>query len=186
VPIKCLDKKGRSGIIKAEDSTFTAQEVIQLRKSSFIVAIALLSVFNLALAVDAPPGKGKGSHICDIVTKKCATTKADDSETVAHAGKCAGVTLNIEGMEGTECETKIGGALIADSGVICLKSISHKDGKAVVCYDPDRAKPEKLTAIVVGLGYEAEAVVSDGNKQTDCITDRHQCLLKCQRRKSPD
>jgi hypothetical protein len=157
-----------------------------LRKSSFIVVIVLLGAFNLALAVDAPDEKGKGAHICDIMTKKCATIKADDSETAAHEGKCANVSLDVKGMEGTECETKIGDALIADSGVICLKSISYEDGKAVVCYDPDKANLEKLTAIVAGLGYEAEAVVSDDNKKTDCTTDRHQCLLKCQHRKSPD
>ena len=75
-----------------------------------------------------------------------------------YEGKCALVDMSIKGMTCGGCENTIKTALEKIPGVLKVQSISHKEGMAKVCLDPDKANMETMTKAVVDNGYEAQII----------------------------
>ena len=85
------------------------------------------------------------------------------------AGKCEKVSMNISGMTCTGCEDGIKTALTKMDGVIAVQSISHKDGSATVCFDPNKIKADAVTTAISNKGYGVKlmpAVATTASAQT--------------------
>jgi len=84
---------------------------------------------------------------------------AHKAECTAHkGGDCKSIALSIDGMVCQGCEGSIKAALAKVPGVLHVEKISHTDGKAVVCIDPDKVKDADLVTAVTNKGYKAEVV----------------------------
>ena len=101
-----------------------------------------------------------------------------------HQGKCAMVDMSIKGMTCGSCETTIKTALEKVPGVLKVQSISHKDGLAHVCFDPDKANLEGMTKAVVDKGYEAQIVpavarTTEVTGEAKAVDAKTGCNLPC-------
>ena len=114
---------------------------------------------------------------CPMSVKSCATTAADSA--AMKQGNCSGITLAIEGMKDAEAESQISKALAAENGVICVKSISSKDGQAVVCVNPEKTEAVKLVNAVTALGYKTKLVTQTEAKAAMCSGKSAKCEMKC-------
>ena len=121
------------------------------------------------------------------------TTEATTASAGAHCdytGKCATLTLNVNGMTCGGCESSVKEALLSDKGVIKVVSVDYKEGKAVVCYDPDKVESGKLAALVSDKGYKAEVVpavaTSGTGKAVSCPVTGTQCEKKVETTEAKD
>jgi copper chaperone CopZ len=128
-------------------------------------------IFGSAMAGD--------DHKCssDAAKKKCAPgcfmsklVKADENDEAKicdHAkmadctGKCTHLTLNIKGMTCTGCENKIKTALTDCEGVVCVKTVDHQKGSAMLCIDDKKIESKKVLTVVSELGYETSLVSAE-------------------------
>jgi copper chaperone CopZ len=127
------------------------------------VILCLALVFGLALV--AMPGTAMA---------QCSASKATASTTVKascnhpnmsaeelakhcnYEGKCEVAHINVQGMTCTGCENALTATLEKTDGVVKVLSVSHKDGTAIVCFDPDKVQNEMLVKTVANKGYKAQ------------------------------
>jgi copper chaperone CopZ len=97
--------------------------------------------------------KGKG---CGIPAKVCAAMKGGsaEGEEYKHLKGCCDYELDIKGMTCIGSENSITEALTKIDGVYAVLSISYKEGKAIVCANPEKVKSELVIKTVSDLGYE--------------------------------
>ena len=118
-----------------------------------------------------PATKTKGS-----AKKATIENKACTAEQIAACAKMAGVSpeecakhcagktnceftaLSIKGMTCEACEKTIKETLMEVEGVHNVVKVSHEEGKAWVCYAPDKVKTDDLTASITRKGYRAEVI----------------------------
>ncbi len=62
------------------------------------------------------------------------------------------LTVGIDGMHCSGCETLVRDALEELDGVLNVR-VSHKDGNAVVEYEPSRVSPAEIAAAIEAEGY---------------------------------
>ncbi len=134
-----------------------------MRRAAIIVmtlvfGIALLALPGAAFAGDGCPGAkaAAAKKVCpstQMTAEQCA--KACD-----YKGECKLASFSVKGMTCAGCENTITGALEKVDGVIKVVSVSHKDEKAVVCYDPTKVKDVTLGSTISRKGYKA-AVMTD-------------------------
>lgn len=129
-------------------------------KKAVILCLAL--VFGLALV--AMPGTAmaqcSASKATATTTAKAHCPSAMTAEECAklcnYEGKCEVVHIDVQGMTCTGCENSLTTALEKTDGVVKVLSVSHKEGTAVVCFDPDKVKNETLVKTVANKGYKAQ------------------------------
>ncbi len=87
--------------------------------------------------------------MCKYMSKEeCAKLCADGS-------KCEVVEMSVKGMTCGGCEQSITTALQKVNGVKKVIAVNHKDGSAIVCFDPAKTKSDALATVVTNKGYEA-------------------------------
>jgi len=132
-------------------------------KKAVILCLAL--VFGLALV--AMPGTAMAqcsaskATATTTVKASCAHPNMSAEELAKHCnyeGKCEVAHINVQGMTCTGCENSLTTALEKTDGVVKVLSVSHKEGTAVVCFDPDKTKNETLVKTVANKGYKAQLV----------------------------
>ena len=131
-------------------------------KKAVILCLAL--VFGLALV--AMPGTAMAQCSASKATTASTTVKAScyhpnmSAEELAkhcnYEGKCEVAHINVQGMTCTGCENALTAELEKTEGVVKVLSISHKEGTAVVCFDPAKVKNETLVKTVANKGYKAQ------------------------------
>lgn len=127
--------------------------------------LILLTVMIIAVSLCIAPAFGgaccpKGKD----KTKGCNMPCPMGGKTAQTDGKCHDLVLAIDGMTCGGCEAQISKALGKLDGVICVESISHKDGKAVVSLNPEKADSDVIIKTVADLGYKVEIVKDDNAK----------------------
>ncbi len=137
-------------------------------------------------------GKSCGSAVeakmisSDSKSKKCPSSgmSSSASEMSAHCspeecaemakfcesydGKCEIRTISVKGMTCESCENTVKASLMKIDGVLKVAKVSHENGVAVVCIDPDKVDNDALTSAVSNKGFEAQmmaAVSTTSNKQ---------------------
>ncbi|MFH2035665.1 MAG: cation transporter [Candidatus Zixiibacteriota bacterium] len=141
-----------------------------------VVVILLMAAFCVTPAFAQ---QGCAKSCTKTCAAPCPTMKAEEAKANSEAKvakDCANIVLAIEGMTCAGCENSISKALGEVKGVLAVESISHKDGKAVVCVVPD-TDAEMIAGAVTKLGYKAE--VKEVGKVKACTHDENnKCVLK--------
>ena len=139
----------------------------------------------LGLMFVAAPMAKAGSKCNSMKLTACSGQKSPDSKNLTgdlckdYEGKCEDITLAIKGMTCPGCESSLKKALEAEEGVIKICSIDHKSGQAVVCFDPDKIKAEKLAETVTKSGYKAEIAQVADTKAATVKSAKSGCSPKC-------
>jgi copper chaperone CopZ len=133
-----------------------------VKKACTMFFAALFFIAVLALPAAAFAGDGCTASKAATDAKPAVSTAGMTAEDCAKAcdykGECKLVNIDVKGMTCIGCETTLTGALEETDGVIKVVSISHKDGQAVVCYDPTKVKEELLVSAISHKGYKAAVV----------------------------
>lgn len=128
---------------------------LKLSGTMFIaVMLAFALSFSALQACVMLPGKACDSEPCkdDACPLKEAKAKLIKVST-AESAETEEVVLNIKGMTCGGCASKVKGALSACEGVTDAQ-VSHKDGKAVVHIEDEKASVDDLIKAVKDLGYK--------------------------------
>ncbi len=164
--------------------------------SMLAVMMAFTFMFGIALADDCAKTETAKKTDCEPTpackkicphgskakaTLTTAEGEAEKAETVKTA--CADLAIAIDGMTCTGCEKAISDALTKHEGVLHMKAISHKEGMAVVCYDPAKAEMAKLISAVNDMGYTAKEMELP-EKYKDCTTAEKAAHEGCPHHKS--
>jgi copper chaperone CopZ len=140
----------------------------------FVMIIALVAFAAVPAVMACGENASKTTASKDKAKNKLVTSKslcsADKSEaTQANAmqvnsgdqclSKYTLVSMNIKGMTCGGCESTVKTALTDVDGVVCVKSIDHKSGTAMVYVDDNKMKDNGwLTKAVTNKGYQAEVI----------------------------
>ena len=158
------------------------RKIIVLALAALIVgAFATSDIF----ASGTPQAKSCGGTI--------ATTKAVSADAAALAKECAKLckkddkceftTISVKGMTCGGCEKSLTATLSKFDGVLKVINVSHKDGVAEICYDPDKTSGDALAQIISNKGYRAEvvpAVATDDQIKHNCkATCKTTCTATC-------
>ena len=158
---------------------------MNLMEETTVKKVPILSLtLLLGLMFVAAPMVEAGSKCTRGKTTACtghgsADGKATDDVCANYEGKCEDITLAIKGMTCPGCESSLKKALEAEEGVIKICSIDHKSGQAVVCFDPDKIKAEKLAETVTKSGYKAEIAQVADTKAATVKSAKSGCSPKC-------
>ncbi|PCH66283.1 MAG: hypothetical protein COC01_08485 [Bacteroidetes bacterium] len=87
-----------------------------------------------------------------VQTGSSFNNTATDSAQVSNETKQ--VTLSVKGMTCGGCESKVCKALDKKDGVVS-RTVSHKDGNAVVEYDPTKISEKEIVKAISGTGFKA-------------------------------
>lgn len=155
-----------------------------MKKVFIIIASILLGLVLITSPVYAGPGccASKSAVKCTTLEKSDQTVKSADATIIKkceYKGRCADVTLVIEGMEDADSETTVEEVLSDEDGVIVVASVSYKEGRAAICFDPDKTEPDKLVTAIADLGFEAEVVAESEEKVIGCDFSSEKCKIKC-------
>jgi len=93
--------------------------------------------------------KNMGTNMGKVTTTTASSVAKIDANTSL-------VTFTVNGMTCGSCEDKVREALKSQTGVKEVVEVSHKNGTAVVKYDPAEADPAKLASVVTKTGFKAE------------------------------
>ncbi len=128
-----------------------------MRKIIILLSTLVLFVALCVAPAFAGPGccASKKSKDCGMPPSACPMTQKADK-----GANCSDIVLVIEGMSGSDCEAKISKALGKLDGVICVEKISSTDGKAVICYNPEKAKTDAMIQVVKDAGYTVKSTES--------------------------
>lgn len=128
-----------------------------MRKTIVLLSTLVLFVALCVAPAFAGPGccPNKKSKGCGIPSSACPMTQKGDKD-----ASCSDIVLIIDGMSGSDCEAKISKALGKLDGVICVEKVSSIDGKAVVCYNPEKAKTNDMINVVKDAGYSVKSTES--------------------------
>jgi len=118
-----------------------------------ILGIAFMVVPSIASNCGGNSG-AKVENKASSCGERLTTTKADNKTDQNNGLVLA--TFSVQGMTCGGCEMQVGNKLKECEGVTEVVEVSHKDKKAVVKYDPNKTKAEKLASTITKLGYIAE------------------------------
>jgi len=155
-------------------------------KKLSVMTIAVLALFAFALAPISQAGEGCGSSTSAQVSKDanaklasantcvakdpaaCAASMGmTQEECQALCAKYSLVTMDIKGMTCGGCEKSIEAALVAIPGVEKVAKVSHKEGKAMLFVDPQKAGNDVLVKTVVNKGYTADIIPAVATVETE-------------------
>lgn len=88
------------------------------------------------------------------VTAIWSSSAADQAEP-AEVATTATSIFDVEGMTCGGCEVAVKRVVNELDGVVEVEA-SHREGRATVIYDPERATPEQIVQAIERLGYEAK------------------------------
>jgi hypothetical protein len=128
-----------------------------VRKALTWFLIVVFGIVFSAMPVFAgSKGCSPGCAKTCAAVKSCPTMKAMTVEECKKAGhKCNMVEMSIDGMSDSESESQISKALGKLDNVFSVKSVNHKDGKAVVCCDT-KIDSKNIIETINNLGYKAK------------------------------
>ncbi len=107
-------------------------------------------------------GSAKATQVTAMSGKSGCSAKSTEAKTAsadkAMESKFSYATMSVKGMTCGGCEQSVTAALEHVDGVVGVKEVSYKSGKAVVEYDPAKCREASLTRAVADKGYEAEII----------------------------
>ena len=149
-----------------------------------ISVIVMVIVFSCTLALAGTNCPlSKSAVKCPVTSKTCAVDKPEKTAAIAHSDKCSHLSMVVEKMNDAESEAKVRKNLEDGEGVICLMSVDQKDGKVIVCYDPEKTDSDKLVKLMAGAGFATKVVPTD-KKDVKCTGDAEKCKKICGMKKS--
>jgi hypothetical protein len=148
---------------------------------SVIVTVIVFSCTLVLAGTNCPLSKSAAK--CPVTSKTCAVDKSAKTATVIHSDKCSHLSMVVEKMNDVESEAEVRKSLEDGEGVICLMSVDQKDGKVIVCYDPEKTDSDKLVKHMADAGFDTK-VVSTDKKAIKCTGDAEKCKKICGMKKS--
>lgn len=142
----------------------------------FLIALLAISFGSLPVLAETKGCTPGCAKTCPAA-KACPTMKAADSTsaaTLTEIKECASLTLAIEGMTCAGCEAKISEILNKMENTYHVESISHKEGKAIVCINP-KANTDDILKAVANLGYKAS--VTELKAIKECAHGKADCKI---------
>ena len=116
--------------------------------------------------------------------KLCGMTPEQCAKMCEGHANCDFTRMSIKGMTCGGCESQISKALSSIDGVNKVIKVDHKEGFALVCFDPAKVEGKALTSAVINKGYQAEIVpavakTSDAPAKTEAASGKIGCSPTC-------
>ncbi len=90
--------------------------------------------------------------------KLCGMTPEQCAKMCAGKENCGVAHISVKGMTCGSCEKTVSAALSGIDGVYKVINVDHKEGMAVVCFDPTQVKDADMAAVIINSGYKAEII----------------------------